>query len=476
MNNTLNVRDLQPAETQSVRQFLGQHGWGHWAVNAYRTVVDDLIAYDASISAPANVQEARIRGVELVLGSQLFGWDWNANYSLLEPENRSAGANRGNELARRAKQLFNLDLDRRLGAFSVGASLHAEELPGMLAAYHLRPLLEAADAQSHIHGEVVLVPMANPVGAAQRLQHKPMGRFEFNTGENFNRHYPDFFSRICTEVLPALGPDAASNVVRVRQAMRRYLDQWTPATELASLRRQLLLLAHDADYVLDLHCDCEAVLHFYCEESCWPQLAPLAHYLHSHAILLAKNSGSSPFDESMSSVWWRLAEALAASGSKAPLPQACLSTTIELRGEAQVEHALAAQDAQGGDDFGFLRHRSGGRGGWISRRRSNRHIPLPRQGQPCAADRVAFAVEQLVDPGQERNILCPVVATPTSAGERFEHRELLFPIAQHVLLEPERLGDLTNGAERAGLLAIIEGGGLYGHAVRRISCWQLSGP
>jgi len=104
----------------------GQHGWGHWAVSAYRTVVDDLIAYDASISAPANVQEARIRGVELVLGSQLLGWDWNANYSLLEPENRSAGANRGNELARRAKQLFNLDLDRRLGAFSVGASLHAE--------------------------------------------------------------------------------------------------------------------------------------------------------------------------------------------------------------------------------------------------------------------------------------------------------------------------------------------------------------
>ncbi len=95
-------------------------------MNAYRTVVDDLIAYDASISAPANVQEARIRGVELVLGSQLLGWDWNANYSLLEPENRSAGANRGNELARRAKQLFNLDVDRRLGAFSVGASLHAE--------------------------------------------------------------------------------------------------------------------------------------------------------------------------------------------------------------------------------------------------------------------------------------------------------------------------------------------------------------
>ena len=236
----------------------------------------------------------------------------------------------------------------------IQASLHAEELPGMLAAYHLRPLLEAADAQGQIQGEVVLVPMANPVGAAQRLQHKPMGRFEFNTGENFNRHYPDFFTRISAEVLPTLGSDAQANVALVRQAMRRYLERWTPDTELASLRRQLLLLSFDADYVLDLHCDCEAVLHFYCEEACWPQLAPLAHYLQSRAILLAKNSGSSPFDESLSGVWWRLAEALAASGSTVPLPQACMSTTIELRGEAQVEHGLAAQDAQA--IANYLRH------------------------------------------------------------------------------------------------------------------------
>lgn len=104
----------------------GQHGWGHWAVNAFRTRIDDLIAYDSSIRGPANVDEARIRGVEWVLGSRLLGLDWNANYTLLEPENRSGGANDGNELARRAKQIFNLDLDRRLGAFSLGASLHAE--------------------------------------------------------------------------------------------------------------------------------------------------------------------------------------------------------------------------------------------------------------------------------------------------------------------------------------------------------------
>ncbi|MFC2974495.1 TonB-dependent vitamin B12 receptor [Azotobacter bryophylli] len=104
----------------------GQHGWGHWSVNAYRTLVDNLIAYDSALQAAGNVDKARIRGVELVLGSRLFGWDWNANYSWLDPENRGAGANRGNRLPRRARQLFNLDLDRTLGAFGVGATLHAE--------------------------------------------------------------------------------------------------------------------------------------------------------------------------------------------------------------------------------------------------------------------------------------------------------------------------------------------------------------
>ncbi|WP_439861485.1 TonB-dependent vitamin B12 receptor [Pseudomonas sp. MBLB4136] len=118
---------LQAETSRSLEVGLaGRHGWGHWSLNAFRTVIDDLIAYDSSIKAPANVDQARIRGVELVLGNRLLGWDWNANYTLLEPENRSSGANDGNELARRAKQLFNLDLDRRLGAFSLGASLHAE--------------------------------------------------------------------------------------------------------------------------------------------------------------------------------------------------------------------------------------------------------------------------------------------------------------------------------------------------------------
>jgi predicted deacylase len=151
----------------------------------------------------------------------------------------------------------------------IQASLHAEELPGMLVAHHLRPLLQAADAAGLIQGEVILVPMANPIGLAQRLDHKPMGRFELDTSENFNRHYPNFAKEVFAEIKSAVGGDAATNVRLVRHAMGNYLASWLPTTELASLRKTLLTLAYDADYVLDLHCDCEGVVHFYTEETSW---------------------------------------------------------------------------------------------------------------------------------------------------------------------------------------------------------------
>ena len=233
----------------------------------------------------------------------------------------------------------------------VQASLHAEELPGMLAAFHLRALLDQAEAAGRLRGEVVLVPVANPIGLAQRIDHKPMGRFELDSSENFNRHYPDLAKAVYDTIKPLMGPDPTANVKAVRKAIGQFLDQWTPDTELQSLRRTLLLLSHDADHVIDLHCDCEGVMHFYTEEPCWPQLEPLAHLLQSRAILLARNSGSGPFDECLSGAWWQLADQLKQDGIEVPLPQGCNSTTVELRGESDVSHALAKADARAVFDF-----------------------------------------------------------------------------------------------------------------------------
>ncbi|MGE0430136.1 M14 family metallopeptidase [Hydrogenophaga sp.] len=236
----------------------------------------------------------------------------------------------------------------------IQASLHAEELPGMLVAHHLRVQLEEADRAGRLRGEVILVPAANPIGLAQRLDHKPMGRFEFDTAQNFNRHYPDLAAAVLDEATTRMGPDAQTNVATVRRLVGAWLDRWEPASELESLRRQLLRLSHDADLVLDLHCDTEAVIHLYSEEACWPPLEPLARLLGCRAVLLARESGGGPFDERLSGLWWQLAAALREAGVDAPLPQACASTTVELRGESEVSHDLARADAQA--VFGFLEH------------------------------------------------------------------------------------------------------------------------
>lgn len=107
----------------------GQHDWGTWAVNVFRNEVEDLIAsvnMGGGIWLAENVDKAVIKGIELELAGHWWGWDVASNLTLQDPSNRSKRANQGDLLARRAEQLFNLDVDRRFGRVGVGASLHAE--------------------------------------------------------------------------------------------------------------------------------------------------------------------------------------------------------------------------------------------------------------------------------------------------------------------------------------------------------------
>jgi vitamin B12 transporter len=119
--------NLRPEESQSVELGIeGTAGAGRWSLNAYETRVDDLIAFDAAISAPANIDQARIRGLEAVIAARLEEWNLRTSLTLLDPENRAAGANRGKVLPRRAEQALRLDLDRALGKFRAGGTLSAE--------------------------------------------------------------------------------------------------------------------------------------------------------------------------------------------------------------------------------------------------------------------------------------------------------------------------------------------------------------
>lgn len=228
----------------------------------------------------------------------------------------------------------------------IQASLHADEVPGLLVAHHLRRRLAELEARGALRGEVVLVPFANPIGLSQRVLQAFEGRFELTSGENFNRHYADLVLPAADRLEPQLRAGADASIALVRAALRDAATALVATTELESLRRILLALAIDAEVVLDLHSDNEAVLHLYTATNLWGDIEPLARLMGSRAVLVADRSGEEPFDEACSMVWPRLAEELTRRLARpVVLPHACVAVTVELRGESDVDHAVAAADA-----------------------------------------------------------------------------------------------------------------------------------
>lgn len=293
----------------------------------------------------------------------------------------------------------------------IQASLHADELPGMLVAHHLRRRFAELEADGKIVGEIVVVPVANPVGLSQTLLHSQVGRFEMASGENFNRHYPAMYPAIADNVEPKLGADAEANARVVREAMLAHLDALTSVTELESMRRVLMRLSCDADVVLDLHCDADAVLHLYTGTPLWQQCEPLARFMGAYATLLATESGDNPFDEACSQTWWQLAEHFK---GRFPIPMACLSVTVELRSQTDVSHTLAMQDAE--NIIAFLGHR-GVIAGVVSALPDLKYPATPLAGSEAIASPVSGVVAFLKKPGdwiQAGDALAEVINPLTS--------------------------------------------------------------
>ena len=223
----------------------------------------------------------------------------------------------------------------------IQAALHADEAPGLLVAHHLKQLLKTLEDAGLLKAEIVVVPVCNPIGLGQWLDHAHIGRFELATAENFNRHYPDVVEAVAVAIDGKLGTDQAANASLIRSALIEALRTHPATSELASLRQTLFTLAADAEVVLDLHCDSEALMHLYAGSPLWERVEPLARYLGAAATLLETVSGDHPFDEACSRTWWMLRERFPAF----PIPLGCVSVTVELRGEADVSTAHAVADA-----------------------------------------------------------------------------------------------------------------------------------
>lgn len=222
------------------------------------------------------------------------------------------------------------------------AALHADEIPGLLVAQHLLRGLEQACAEGRMLGEVVVVPVANPIGLCQHLNGRLLGRFDAESTGNFNRGFPDLAPVVLERLRGTLGADPTANVARIRETLRVAWAEQRALREAEVLKLTLLGLAIDADFVFDLHCDGEALLHLYASRWQTGEARDLGAELGAAVILLEEEPGGQPFDEACAGPWWKLRAALAAEG---PVPLACFATTVELRGQADVNNADAAADA-----------------------------------------------------------------------------------------------------------------------------------
>lgn len=185
------------------------------------------------------------------------------------------------------------------------AGLHADEIAGMLVLHLLLERLHRAEAEGRVQGRITVVPQANPLGIAQFRWGKILGRFHESSGQNFNRHFDQSLA------LPR------------------------PPGNFAQWQRALVGLAADADYVLDLHTDDEALPYLYMHRSFWPQGADLAAALKADVAIIWDDGGDGSFEEVIIAPW--LAQRSVGK----------LAATLELRGQGDVSDAFAEQDAEG---------------------------------------------------------------------------------------------------------------------------------
>lgn len=249
----------------------------------------------------------------------------------------------GSPGTRHTLQILRFGTPGALPKVYIQGALHADEVPAILVAHELARQFAELEALGAIPGEIVLVPLANPVGMGQHVMGQHQGRFDLRDGGNFNRGYAELASAVLPALQDCLTNDAAQNTRLIRQTLVAAASALQPAHPTQDLKKHLLRLAVDADVVLDLHCDSDAVMHVY---GLTPQAAmveSLGAALGAQAVLLATESGDSPFDEACTRPWLELQKKF----PQFPIELGCFGATVELRGEADTSHAMARQDADG---------------------------------------------------------------------------------------------------------------------------------
>lgn len=234
---------------------------------------------------------------------------------------------------------FGTDSQKRV---YIQAALHGDELPGMAVAWYLKQKLLALESAGKLKAKITLVPVANPLALGQHWHGTHLGRFHTLSGQDFNRRFPALGEKLAAELAGSLTQSEYENRRLIRDAIDLYYRDQIARTELESQRYTLMRMASQADLMIDLHCDWDALPHLYTTPHAWPEVEPLARWLGSEVQLLAQISGGEPFDEACCEPWLTLAKRF---GDDYPMPRGLLPVTLELRGVADVSAEQAEKDA-----------------------------------------------------------------------------------------------------------------------------------
>lgn len=222
------------------------------------------------------------------------------------------------------------------------AALHADEQPGILVLHHLLALLKEADASGLLNAEFVLMPMVNPLGMGDIEFGSHQGRYNRSTGVNHNRRWPDLLSELGHDFSDELGDNAAANVAIVRQRLRDWAEVLPTVTAEQQWKKVIIREACDADYVFDLHCDDDSLMHIFSVPQQHDVMHRLANRIGSAATMLAADSGGGSFDEVWPAIWIKLAELF----PDAALPMPIASATLEYRGQIDTFDDMNQADAE----------------------------------------------------------------------------------------------------------------------------------
>lgn len=228
----------------------------------------------------------------------------------------------------------------------IQANMHGAEVQGNAVIFQLLELLKS----TKVNGNITLVPYANPVACNHKNGEYTLGRFDPITGVNWNRMYHFDPAIIKPFVRESIGKNDATIESNFKKLMIESIEDKLDhnifgLTTGQRIAYQLQRLAHQADFVLDLHTGPISSKHLYCPE----YAKASAKYFDIPHTLLIPNEFGGALDEATFCPWWHLQEAFSELGIEFSISSKMInkeSFTVELGSQEQIDLEVALEDAK----------------------------------------------------------------------------------------------------------------------------------